>query len=393
MENNFRTLISGILAKVSALYSKKSDVYTKQETDSKIKSSIPSVPTKLTQLTNDAGFITADDIPEGGVTSWNDLTDKPFGSEFKYTELASATGVVDTYNTDTLTALFQATLDFVPVHGKTYKLIATDGVQTIEAVQICTIINIPAMNIYSVAIGMSITDSVPIRISGNIGTTWTIHFLAATEAGAEWTITVYEQLENIKPLDGKYLPDGIPFVASASIGQGIMVKAVEGNKPTEFEAVNLVKSYNDLADVPVKEVITTLMSERTVTYNQLSSQSIGKYGINGCNLVSFDGEKYKVQEDYNGMEWFYGNRYLEYTWYPDNGLPFLLRRLATGEVLLSVKDIGIHTISAYKQELIHLDEKFIPDTIARTKDIPNYDSLINDVISKLPIYDGEVIVE
>jgi hypothetical protein len=64
MIDNFRTLISAILAKVSALYPKKSDVYTKQETDSKIKSSTPSVPTKLTQLTNDAGFITADEVPE-----------------------------------------------------------------------------------------------------------------------------------------------------------------------------------------------------------------------------------------------------------------------------------------------------------------------------------------
>jgi hypothetical protein len=113
----------------------------------------------------------------------------------------------------------------------------------------------------------------------------------------------------------------------------------------------------------MKEVITTLMSERTVTCNQLSSQSIGSYDLNGCNLVSFDGEKYKVQEFYDGMAWFYGNRYLGGTWHPDNGLPFLLERNATGQVCLHVKDIGTHTISAYKQELTFLSEKYLPDSV------------------------------
>jgi hypothetical protein len=44
---------------------------------------IPEVPSKVSELVNDVGFITADDIPEdsGGVTSWNDLTDKPFKEE------------------------------------------------------------------------------------------------------------------------------------------------------------------------------------------------------------------------------------------------------------------------------------------------------------------------
>ena len=39
------------------------------------------LPTKTSQLTNDSNFITADDVKDmggGGVSSWNDLTDRPF---------------------------------------------------------------------------------------------------------------------------------------------------------------------------------------------------------------------------------------------------------------------------------------------------------------------------
>lgn len=335
----------------------------------------------------------------GGVTSWNDLQDKPFGSEFEYVELASATGVVDYYNADNLVASFQATLDFVPISQKLYKLVATDGVQTIEAVHPCSIMNMPAVGLYSENIGIAVHANAPIRMfRGSKDGAWTVQFLATIEVGAEWTITVYEHSEIITPLDGKYLPDGIPFVASASVGQGIAVKAVDGNKPIEFEAVNLVKSYNDLTDVPVKEVITTLISERTVAYSKLMPQSIGEYDLNGCNLVSFDGEKYKVQEVYDGQFYYYGNRYLYGTWNPDNGLPFLLRHPAIGQVSLYVKDIGTHTISAYKQELTFLSEKYLPDSVVLESELEakgyqteeQVTALINDAIANLPRYNGEV---
>lgn len=59
---------------------------------------IPTVPTKVSELVNDAGYITADDIPEGSgggtVSSWADLTDKPFetlsmSSEFSFANAES----------------------------------------------------------------------------------------------------------------------------------------------------------------------------------------------------------------------------------------------------------------------------------------------------------------
>jgi hypothetical protein len=129
--------------------------------------------------------------------------------------------------------------------------------------------------------------------------------------------------------------------------------------------VNLVKSYNDLTDVPVKEVITTLMSEQTISFSGTSPAQIGTRKIDGCNLVSFDGEKYKVQEyNNNGLRKYYGNIYLLDSSTPDNGLPFLIfYDLMVNILYLKVKTKGTHTISAYKQELTFLSEKFLPDSV------------------------------
>ena len=57
-----------------------------------------SIPTSLSQLTNDAGFITADDIPAGS-GSWNDLTDRPFGEEVDAFEPIVWDGNIDGFET------------------------------------------------------------------------------------------------------------------------------------------------------------------------------------------------------------------------------------------------------------------------------------------------------
>lgn len=175
---------------------------------------------------------------------------------------------------------------------------------------------------------------------------------------------MYEHTEIVTPLDGKYLPDGIPFVASASVGQGIAVKAVDGNKPTEFESVNLVKSYKDLTDAPVGERITTIIGERTVVMTLATSSNIGSYNLTGCNLVCFDGVEYEVPLTAYGADRLYGNPALRTTMLPSNGMPFVLaHNQMTNAVTLYVSNFGTYTISAYKQELIPLDEKFLPDSV------------------------------
>jgi len=60
------------------------------------------------------------------------------------------------------------------------------------------------------------------------------------------------EVETIKPLDLKYLPEGVPFVQAALVGQTVVVKAVDSEgKPTEWEAVEQFSGdYNDLTNKP-----------------------------------------------------------------------------------------------------------------------------------------------
>lgn len=299
----------------------------------------------------------------GGVTSWNDLTDKPFGSTFGIVELASATSAV-TYDAETTECSCSVSLDFTPISGQRYKLVATDGTQTLEAEHVCNIMSVPASAMYIVQIGVTIDDSPIFMIKMSEISPWNVYFKATSEEGATWTITVYEYSEIVTPLDGKYLPDGIPFVEIASVGQGIVVKAVNNGKPTEFEAVNLVKSYNDLTDVPVGEKITTIIGERTTPPTMFDSVSLGNYNLTGCNLVCFDGVEYEVPLTNNGMERLYGNPALRSAMFPSNGMPFVLvNNQVNNAVSLYVTEMGTHTISVHKRELVFLSDKYLPDSV------------------------------
>ncbi len=307
----------------------------------------------------------------GGVTSWNDLTDKPFGSTFEFVELASATSAVS-YDAEAVQYSCSVSLDFTPIDGQMYKLVATDGTQTVEAEQVCMVVSIPSMNMYSAFIGTDITDNSRIYMKKMVATSpWSVYFKATSEEGAMWTITVYEISEIVTTLDSKYLPDGIPFVASASVGQAIAVKAVNEGKPTEFEAVNLVKSYSDLTDAPMGERVTTIIGERTIDFSMSLSTSLGNFSLTGCNLVRFDGVEYEVSPYAYAAEMLYGNPALRKTGLLYIDMPFVLADVSAVAVTLQVSEPGTHTISAYKRESVLLDEKYIPDTIARTSDVYN----------------------
>lgn len=60
-------------------------------------------------------------------------------------------------------------------------------------------------------------------------------------------IRLYDLSVKIKQLDEEFIPSTVPVIGSASVGQTLVVKAVDGNgKPTEWETTGVVKSINDI---------------------------------------------------------------------------------------------------------------------------------------------------
>lgn len=122
-----------------------------------------------------------------------------------------------------------------------------------------------------------------------------------------------------------------------------------------------------------------------VWLESVPSYGNGGYGFNNnwpvdCTFcVEFDGVKYEPEVAVlrEGTEWFYiGNPYLAFEDGEDNGLPYAIIQDQTYDSTgnLIVGDTGVHTVALYELEsgsLKQLDEKFIPDSIARITDIPD----------------------
>lgn len=79
---------------------------------------------------------------------------------------------------------------------------------------------------------------------------------ASGNIGDVHNVAIYKRdNKQVKPLDPKYLPGEIPTIQSASVGQTIVVKAVDDTgKPTEWETSDIPEpfsgDYNDLTNKP-----------------------------------------------------------------------------------------------------------------------------------------------
>lgn len=199
---------------------------------------------------------------------------------------------------------------------------------------------------------------------------------------------------------------------TAQVGQTIVVKAVDSNgKPIEWECVDLpsggATSWNDLEDKPFGEE----GSLEPLVENE--SPEIQNYdGLLQCDTLIIPlvaGEKYKVILD--GMEYqftategdFHGNQCVyigSEQMFNDinagtNGDFFIVSVWEDGQCVYTMlcyyTDNPTITLSVYKDTtVIHpLDEKFIPDTIARSADIPE----VNYPVTSVNGMTGEVVID
>lgn len=125
-----------------------------------------------------------------------------------------------------------------------------------------------------------------------------------------------------------------------------------------------------------------LFTELDIAPNMVPSIDVNyriAHGLGWVYMVTFDSVDYYIQPLYcdnneESMPFVYlGNASLISPNLMNTGEPFCLKYKGTGShsgTIYVYADSGMHTIFVQKVDFKQLDEKFIPSTIARTKDIP-----------------------
>lgn len=192
------------------------------------------------------GYAKTEDLPAVAISgSWNDLTDRPFGtSETSWVLVAS--GPSDKQSVE---------ITFTAVEGKNYKLEVVDSVMyTVLASTIAPCLTAPMMGMKYYSIGTS-SDAV-YGNGGLANTTWNFYSNVTSTYGF-YKINIYEEHEAITTLDEKYLPDTVVLESELSA------------------AIAEVTSYTDNAISKASDKISTISlpasgwTEATNVYSQV----------------------------------------------------------------------------------------------------------------------------
>jgi hypothetical protein len=189
----------------------------------------------------------------------------------------------------------------------------------------------------------------------------------ASYAPGPYTLKIveYEGAYECKLIDEKYIPDTIARVSDVS-GSG-------------------VSSWNDLTDKPFGEEGTAeiILPERTFNFTSAGYDSMeGYYYYYSYDLyinfvvgteyvVTFDGVEYHCVADRTGG---LGGKDLE--------MPVIISQGSMGAMYYYTKERGSHSISISTSAPIkQLDEKYIPDTIARVSDLGDIETALDNIIA------------
>ena len=304
--------------------------------------------------------------------SWNDLTDKPFGLTGELVVIADGVTSEPSYDmdADTYTADIAINKDFVWEDGMVFNILYCDTKYTATVKP----------------------DGRRKRISFYDEDSWTTIYIYS-DGSIEWTsydlgafpITITYGEQQVKTIDEIYIPDTIARVSDI---------------PKGFSG-----SWNDLEDKP-------FYNER-VYY-------VGKYGLFECfdqMDEPYDRFYYDQSQEFNvyellkeGQEYIVAyedadGRYKENTYigtdvggniaignlsfydesYPDTGEPFIILYLVNHEWgFIGTKEPGeveLYEFSTIKVKL--LDEKYIPETIARADHTHSWDDLEDTPFSEV----------
>lgn len=164
----------------------------------------------------------------GGVSSWNDLTDKPFGETIDKIDIIPEQTV--TFSGGSAT--------FVDGKDPCYDLKLVEERGTMDAI---LVINGEVIS------GSIYYYYVPNGTFGSYTTDYdSIHLGdgASVKDGDTVTIRMYAMGEVVSKLDSKYIPANVPILTNCTYGEFVMVNDVDENGvPTKFSAVGVDNVY------------------------------------------------------------------------------------------------------------------------------------------------------
>lgn len=347
------------------------------------------------------------------VASWNDLTDKPFGegkTEWKLADSGSAS-----YNsapTDNKWNIQVQLNNFKMVEGNQYKIVLKDPVTMMVRLETECVGRISTL-VVGIPYHHLGTASDPINGSSAAGgASWSFRFTTYPSEIKGWIIEIYELAEAITPLNAKFLPSEVvledelnaTLYEYANYVESLIpdaVLSVNGVTPDENGNVEVetggVTSWNDLEDKPFGVANETVWVEVDRADNiEDSSSTLNTVAFNNLKIV--DGKQYKVSiipTDINlpaiehicvgsigtmmGLPYYnISNSTGSFEIYSMNNLPNW-----QGDFEYKYNDTTIHRVNIIIYELsetiVYLDEKYIPDTIARVEDIPEVPTKVTDL--------------
>lgn len=295
----------------------------------------------------------------GGVTSWNDLTDKPFGEESVIIEWDGNTEGRDAFEFDTETIYYKVS-DVVPSReelvGHTIEWTVNGSIHSMEQSMIEFLEQHTGCFIFNYCIVVQDTE-ITINDKAYTAPSTGVYFLKMAEN--DYGCSLDYEVTDLRYLDEKFIPNTIARKSDISeVGSGG------------------VTSWNDLEDKPFYEennIVTVVESQSIARTDSTDTYSL--YQI-GQSVDISAGETYTVSID--GVETTlvavdYGDYVTLGASTPAFAEANFMFDGEYGELYLPAYSAEIVTFAIYKGSIIvhPLEEKYIPDNIVRARDVPD----------------------
>lgn len=288
----------------------------------------------------------------GGVSSWNDLTDKPFYEEIAEVELYRNDSLAfSLLNGEDYMALINESIDIIS--GETYR-INWDGVDyTCVAFDMSTDI-VPAVMVGNLAIaGMEDTGE-PFLIQRMRDESTDICVMGSYTSESSHSVTIYGSGNAVHTIDEKFIPDSIARKSDVT-WENLPDKPFGGSQTIiEWDGdlsyantiyINDAEYYRVTKTAPTKdELVGVIIEYSNGSIVELDSDSLVE-GY-GCYLIGDMLVVHRGDATLDGVE---------------------LNATSPGCYATNID--GLY-ISKFKYGIVtHIDETYIPDTIARLEDI------------------------